>query len=150
MVLQFILNPLLTFFYNKPDVIAALAAVVALIFTAVSWNKDRQARELQTIDELRKELMDLERELIEKYSEKSEDERKKWDSLFFNTLEWFAFLINKNKLKDKELIGFFSGAIVNWYDDVFRIHAGQEVLEDPKQYEELKILYKKLRLKTKT
>lgn len=146
--LQSFFNPVWTFFSNKPDVIAAIAAVVALFFTAISWNKDRQTRELQTIDELRKELMDLERELTEKYESKSESEKKKWDSLFFNTLEWFAFLINENKLKDKKLVGFFSPAIITWYDDVFHAHAGKETLDDPKQYEELKKLYRKLRLKS--
>lgn len=147
MDLQSILNSIWNFFNDKPEVIAALAAVIALIFTAISWNKDRRTRELQTIDELRKELMDLERELIEKYSTKSVDEKKKWDSLFFNTLEWFAFLINENRIKDKTLVGFFSPAMIYWYDNIFRAHAGQKVLEDPAQYEELKKLYKKLRLK---
>jgi len=144
--LQSIIEYIGKIFYDKPDVIAAIAAVIALSFTGISWNRDRQTRELQTIDEIRKELMDLERELIDKYASKSPEDKKKWDSLFFNTLEWFAFLINEKKLKEKKLISFFSPAIINWYDTIFCVYAGPSV-DDSTQYAELKKLYKKLSLK---
>ena len=72
---------------------------------------------------------------IEKY--------KDWASLFFNTLEWFSFLVNTNKIKDHKTVNFFKDAVTSWYDDLFLDTTYIETwqIEDDKQYPEFKKLY---------
>ena len=63
-----------------------------------------------------------------------------WDSRFFNTLEWLAFLINKGQVKDSSLKGFFKDSIIGWYEKLFLTHMKQAVDND-KEFPELKKLY---------
>jgi len=132
------------FFVEKPEIIVIGAAVVTLIFTAKSWNKDRETRELQMAEGIFKDLRELEREYYDKFQKMTEEEKSQWDSLFFNTLEWFAFLINENKLKDKKIVDFFKPAIIEWFEDIFNVVYDASVKDDETQFEELKKLYKKL------
>lgn len=62
---------------------------------------------------------------------------KDWDSRFFNTLEWLAFLINEGEIKMKNLINFFKPAIIRWYEELFLTHMDDEVKNGPTQFNEL-------------
>jgi len=65
-------------------------------------------------------------------------------SLFFNTLEYYAFLVNQKHL-EKELSEFYNDAFLNSYDNIFMEHADKYQKENPKEYAEMKKLYKQLK-----
>ena len=123
---------------------SVIAVVIGLFFTASSWSRDRKSRELQIAENRFKELQSLSREYYDKYNDMNEDKKKNWDDLFFNSLEWFAFLINEKRI-EKKVIAFFDDAIISYYEDIFVKVMPQNVIVDENQYEELKKLYKKLK-----
>ena len=123
---------------------SVIAVVIGLFFTASSWSRDRKSRELQIAESRFKELQSLSREYYDKYNDMNEDKKKNWDDLFFNSLEWFAFLINEKRI-EKKIIAFFDDAIISYYEDIFVKVMPQNVIVDENQYEELKKLYKKLK-----
>lgn len=123
---------------------SVIAVVIGLFFTASSWSRDRKSRELQIAENRFKELQSLSREYYDKYNDMNEDKKKNWDDLFFNSLEWFAFLINEKRI-EKKIIAFFDDAIISYYEDIFVKVMPQNVIVDENQYEELKKLYKKLK-----
>lgn len=123
---------------------SVIAVVIGLFFIASSWSRDRKSRELQIAESRFKELQSLSREYYDKYNDMNEDKKKNWDDLFFNSLEWFAFLINEKRI-EKKVIAFFDDAIILYYEDIFVKVMPQNVIVDENQYEELKKLYKKLK-----
>jgi len=134
---------------NEPALIPAIAAVIGLFFMGFSLKSDRQTRELQLTEGIIRDLRQLEREFYDNYEKKDEYERGKWDRLFFNTVEWFALLINNKKIKDKTLTDFFGPAIIRWYEGIFEKHGDKKIIEDDSKYEEFKKLYKKFKKELK-
>jgi uncharacterized protein YutD len=64
-----------------------------------------------------------------------------WDSRFFNTLEWFSFLVNENTIKDTKIKSFFKEALIDWHDNLLQA----KYKNDPAKYPEFKKLYKDLK-----
>lgn len=60
---------------------------------------------------------------------------------FFNTLEWFSFLVNVNEVKVKLAKRFFKDSIIEWHDQLLPDNDKR----NPKKYRELKRLYNKLK-----
>ena len=130
------------------DAIAGFAVVGAFIFAIKSYNSFRNAEELKLVESIFNDLRELERQKYQLPTAPTENEKlKDWASLFFNTLEWFSFLVNSNKIKDDKTIDFFKDAVINWYDELFLDPDYIELwqVEDKKQYPELKKLYKKFK-----
>lgn len=122
--------------------ISAVAASIALIFNRRAIREATRTRELQIFHDIFQEIKGLE----EKQKEyKTDNEKKAWNSLFFNTLEYFSFLINKAYLSDRRILSFFEDAIAAWYEQIFLKRASKKEQEDEKVYPEVKKLYKTLK-----
>jgi hypothetical protein len=126
--------------------ISALAAIVALVFTARSIRQATRTRELQIFRDIFKDILKLQTELQTAAAEKQIDSEKfrVWFDSFLQTLEYFAFLWNHQLLGDRRLTAYFDTAVVHWYEAVFLIHATEEEKADGEPYAELKTLYKRL------
>ena len=127
------------------QVVSALAAAIALIYTSYQIRSDSKTKQLTLLQNVYSDIKDLEQRFYDKYEEQDEEKRQTWDYQFFNQLEWFAFLINKKKLKDKELIEYFKSAIIEWYEEIFLEHFDKDVIDDKDQFEEFKKLYHKFK-----
>jgi hypothetical protein len=122
---------------------STFAAAVALFLNWKAIRENRKTRELQIFNSIFQELKELE----EKQKEyETEEEKKAWDSLFFNTLEYFSFLLNKEYLSDRKILSFFKDAIIAWYEQIFLEHSTKEEQKDGKIYPELKNLYKEIKV----
>ena len=132
-------------FFNNIDFFAAIIATAGLFFTAFVFLKDEKTKQLQIAEGIFKDLRDLENQYYEKYYQENEYKKKNWSSIFFNTLEWFSFLINHGKLSDKEMIVFFKEAIISYYEDIFCKIYDFKTINDNTQFSEFKHLYKKLK-----
>jgi hypothetical protein len=132
-------------FLSNVDIIAAASATVALFFTGYTFLQDQKTRQLQMADDLFKNLRELENQYYEKYINKDDEEKKHWRYIFFNTIEWFSFLINNNKFKDKKMLTFFEDALIAYYDEMFVKLFDENVIRDENQFPEFKNLYKKLK-----
>ena len=132
-------------FFNNIDFFATIIATVGLFFTAYVFLKDEKTKQLQIAEGIFKDLRDFENQYYEKYYQENEYKKKNWSSIFFNTLEWFSFLINRGKLSDKQMIFFFKDAIISYYEDIFCKIYDLTIINDNTQYSEFKHLYKKLK-----
>jgi hypothetical protein len=83
-----------------------------------------------------KDLSEIQRELHREGFDSTD-----WDARFFNTLEWFSFLINEKTIKDAKTKAFFKEALIDWHDNLL----SEEIKHDPKKYPEFKKLYKALK-----
>ncbi len=138
------------FVYDHPEAIGGAAAGIGLYFTARTFRHQQKQAQVRMIESVFKDIRDLEKQLSEIPESTIPDKaHRDWDSRFFNTLEWLAFLINEGQVRHSKLIGFFKDAIIGWYDNVFMKHAFETEKTDPKQYPELKKLHKKLTKKSK-
>jgi hypothetical protein len=131
--------------FSNIDFFAVIIATLGLFFTAYAFLKNEKTKQLQIAEGIFKDLRDLENQYYEKYYQENEYKKKNWSFIFFNTLEWFSFLINHGKLSDKEMIGFFKEAIISYYEDIFCKIYDFKIINDNTQFSEFKHLYKKLK-----
>jgi len=130
---------------NWSPLIAAIPGIIAAIGLLLTWKairESRRTRELQIFYTVFKDIKELE----EKQSNYQTAEQKQaWNSLFFNTLEFFSFLINRKMVSDERISEFFKDSVKAWYEQLFWKNSSPKERDDPGIYPELKELYKKLR-----
>lgn len=126
------------------SILSVVFSLVGLLLTIVTIRRNNQARQLEMSRAAFTDILALEKELYDKYADSNEDQKKKWDSLLFNSIEFFAFLVNNKYVSDEKMIGFFRDAIVGWYEGIFLKHYGHEEICDEKTYPEMKKLCKKM------
>jgi hypothetical protein len=131
--------------FSNIDFFAAVIAAVGLFFTGYVFLKDEKTRQLQIAEGIFKDLRDLENQYYETYSKQEQHKKENWNSIFFNTLEWFSFLINHGKLSDKTMISFFKEAIISYYENIFCKVYDSKVIHDNTQFTEFKKLYTKIK-----
>jgi hypothetical protein len=124
------------------QIASGFGAMIGLIITFIAFRRNRGTVETDLAEDIFKDLRMLEKE---KYELSNDIKTKKdWASLFFNTLEWFAFLVNEKKIKDKKIKGFFKEAVTNWHDEIFldADYIDEDQVTDDNEYPEFKKLYK--------
>jgi cytochrome b561 len=121
--------------------ISAIIAAIAVCFSAWSIRESRKTRNVQLFYNIFKDILALEEK--QKASMKKE-EKEAWNSLFFNSLEFFSFLINHKLLARDKTLTFFEDSITLWYEKIFVTQVPKEKQENPEKYTELKKLYKEL------
>ena len=85
--------------------------------------------------------------LYTKYKDADKQTKKEWDSLLFNSIEQFAFLVNNKFIKNDKMTHFFDDAVVKWYDDIFvKYHTSKEI-DDKDVFPEFKKLYRIIKTK---
>jgi len=120
-------------------------SLVGLLLTIITIRRNNEARQLEMLRGVFADILDLEKELYNKYASSNEDEKKKWDSLLFNSIEFFAFLVNNRYVSDERMIGFFRDAIVGWYEGIFLSHHSQKDISNENLYPEMRKLYKRMK-----
>ena len=127
------------------SILSALFALIGILLTIVTIRRNNQARQLEMLRGVFTDILALEKELYDRYASSSEDQKKKWDSLLFNSIEFFAFLVNNKYVSDVKMIGFFRDAIVGWYEGIFLSHHSQKDISDENLYPEMRRLYKRMK-----
>jgi len=127
--------------------IAASAAVIGLFFTAFQLRSTNHTRQLELLESVYHDIHSLEQLFYEKYID-VHDKQKYWRTLFFQQLEWFAFLVNNKKITDDDSINFFKKPFIRWCEKLFAEHADEDQLNNLERFEELKKLYTKFAGKT--
>lgn len=131
-------------------IIAALSAGFAgfcLILNYQSIRENNTTRQIQLLNNMFKDIQENAKILFKDYKNADLENRKKWDSLLFNSIELFAFLVNEKFIKDKKISGFFDDAIVMWYEEIFLKHYSKEDIGSSKIFPEFKKLYHTIKLK---
>jgi len=143
---------IIQYIYDHPEIISGAAAAVGLALTAAALRHQQKQAQFKMAESVFKDLRQLEKELseIEAPSDTYTDSEylvavKDWDSRFFNTLEWFAFLINENEIRSRKLVSFFKPSLVRWKEQLFERHLPQAERDDPNQWQEIKKLYNQIK-----
>lgn len=94
-------------------IVANIFAGCGLFATCWAIIENNKTRQLKLFSDSFENIHDVERLLYtDSNTTKNAKTRKNWLSLFFNSLEQFAFLANEKFLDDKRLVGFFKDAII--------------------------------------
>jgi len=128
-------------------IISALFASIGLILNWLALRENNKTRQIQLLNDVFKSIKETEFTLYKEYKGKDKETMKEWDSLLFNSIEQFAFLVNEKFIKDKKIAGFFDDAVVRWYEQIFLKHYSEEEVNNPKNYQEFKKLYHSVKLK---
>ena len=128
-------------------IISALFAGVGLILNWLALRENNQTRQLQLLNDSFKSIKETEITLYKEYKNADQKTKREWDSLLFNSIEQFAFLVNEKFIKNKKMAGFFDDAVVMWYEQIFLKHYSEEEVNNPKNYQEFKKLYHSIKLK---
>jgi len=143
--------------YDNPEIIAGTAAGIGLYFTARALSHQQSTDQIKLAEGVFRDLRALEKEQSDINTEITRMSttdfhfidgnrlRADWRSRFFNTLEWLSFLINERKVEDRKVVNYFKEGIIDWYDKIFLEQASDAEKTSPKQWPELKKLYKVLK-----
>ncbi len=69
--------------------------------------------------------------------DKSSDERKDWAEDYFNSLEWFAYLVNTKQIKNERLISMFEEIIFDAWDKILPRYFTEDERREDDFYREL-------------
>ena len=76
-------------------VISALFAGIGLILNWLALKENNKTRQIQLLNDVFKSIKETEFTLYKEYKGKNKETMKEWDSLLFNSIEQFAFLVNE-------------------------------------------------------
>ncbi len=128
---------------NIGSLISGVATAFGAWFAYFALKENTKTRELQLLDNAFKEIKAAERDLYLHFNNK--EKKEQWDSLFFNSIEYFSLLVNSRYISDPRIIKFFADAIIMWYEDIFLENTSKKDQNDPKIYPQMKKLYHRLK-----
>ena len=76
-------------------VISALFAGIGLILNWLALRENNKTRQLQLLNDSFKSIKETEITLYKEYKNADQKTKREWDSLLFNSIEQFAFLVNE-------------------------------------------------------
>ena len=128
-------------------IVSALFAGIGLILNWLALKENNLTRQIQLLNDSFKSIKETEITLYKEYKNADQKTKREWDSLLFNSIEQFAFLVNERFIKNKKISGFFDDAVVMWYEQIFLKHYSKEEVKKIKNYPEFKKLYHTIKLK---
>ena len=116
--------------------VAAIAAAIAAWFSARQVTAAKDAVQIQIFENVFRDIRQQEREF---YGVKklSGEEKALRDRVFFNTINYLAFLLESKILKRREFLDYYHDAFLYWWT-LFEKEVPDLDRNDPKKYEEFK------------
>lgn len=87
-------------------VVSAVFAGIGLILNWLALRENNKTRQIQLLNDVFKSIKETELTLYKEYKNADQKTKREWDSLLFNSIEQFAFLVNEKFIKDKKIAGF--------------------------------------------
>ena len=136
------------------QIILPIAAAAGLFFTGYQVYRNRKeqkesnrVRELQLLESAFNQITTMEQYFYEQEAKGPANSivHEEWFVLFFNRVEWLAFLINHKFIRHEELVTYFKNPIIKWYEGVFTKHAPSAVVNSDRAFPSFKYLYKRFK-----
>ncbi len=136
------------------QVIIPIAAPAGLFFAGYQIYRNSQeqkesnrVRELELLENAFDQITIMEQYFYEQEAKGPANSilHEEWFVLFFNRVEWLAFLINHKFIRHEELVTYFKYPIIKWYEGVFTKHAPSAVVNSDKAFPSFKDLYKRFK-----
>lgn len=128
-------------------IIATEIASAGLFLNWYGLFQNTLGTEIQLVSETFDRIQEIVGYLYENYESMNAINKKNWDDRLFNGIEYFCFLVNKGYIRDQKLAEFFDDAVVEWFEEIFKKHAGESIINNPKQFEEFKLRYMDIKKK---
>ena len=131
------------------EVILPIAATAGLFFAGYQiyrnskeQKESNRIRELQLLESAFNQINAMEQYFYEQEAKGPANSilHEEWFVLFFNRVEWLAFLINHRFIRHAELVTYFKNPIIKWYEGVFTKHAPSAVVNSDKAFPSFKYL----------
>jgi hypothetical protein len=122
-------------------VIASLAAVGVLIYTAKSFTRLRKTEQVRFSESILSDVRNsinefniLSSETVLNTDQDSIRKRKldRFLDHACETLNWHCLLIDIEEINDERLLNYFKRIIIKWHDDFFVKHIGVEIISGEK------------------
>jgi hypothetical protein len=147
-------------FEDIPTSIVQLASLLstgiaagALIITARQFQKNNKAqresdraRELQIIEQAFNQIVELERFFHEQEAGPNETRilYEEWARLYFQRIDWLAFMIVHNWIQDPDIMNFFRDKFRQW-EIMYLRDVPEQTRNDPEALSSLKTLFERYR-----
>lgn len=126
------------------EIFANFAIIGAFVFAGVTfvitYRRSRVGEQIRLINDIEKDFIRTESELIEIPKENIHMIKLK-DIQLLNVWERFARFVDMGELVDQRLLDHFRPALIKDYNAIMNDY--QDIRDDPDQYESLKKLYRK-------
>ena len=120
---------------------SAIFAGIGLFLNWLAIRGNNKTMQLQLLSDSFKNIKETELTLYKDYKNKGAKIQKEWGSLFFNSVNFFCFLVNEKFIKNKKMIGFFKSTIIAWYEEIFIMMYDKKEINDETLFPEFKKLY---------
>lgn len=105
-----------------------------------SFSRLKESEQIKLAHDVGSDLVNAENNLLEAIKSKNLEDAKFRSIQYLNVCEWFAFLINNDKITDKVIENHFKPSMIKEYDELVNLFPD---FKDEEKFKELKILYKK-------
>ncbi len=127
---------------------SSIVVGVALFYTAKTYMNGKKLEQLKLGNDILKDLKDqisklpqLDKEDPIHYDQIAFPE---WFSNYFNTWEWYCFLVNHKHIDYGELKDFFKDSLIHDYREIFKVNITPKQKADRNFFKEFRILYERL------
>jgi len=128
---------------DNSSAIIASVAIIGVIFTGLQFRKSKNESEWDRFTDIHNRMQDLREKILslDLFSESYDNDLKKIKGYTLNELEFYAYTVNKGKLKKTQ----------EMYNDIFmhivKIYENEFKNTENDRYKEIRTLYKKLNSK---
>jgi hypothetical protein len=134
------------------EIILSIATIVSssiLVFTLVynikSYSKMRMTDQIKLAQDFFKDYREFKKQSEEfDKSDTPTAQRKDWAEEYFNSLEWFAYLVNTEQIKNQRLISMFEVIIRDAWEKIRPKYFTEAEKKEDDFYPELNELYDNL------
>lgn len=143
---QLATNPVLDFFLKIATLSTGIVLVFTLVYNIKNYNKMRMMDQIKLAHDFFKDYRELIKQSAELYKEGVPlDQRKEWAEDYFNSLEWFAYIVNTKQIKNHRLISMFKDLILDSYKEILPKYFTAEDIKQDDFYPELYQLHDHLK-----
>jgi hypothetical protein len=143
---QLATNPTLDFILKIALIIASGSVAIAFGLNYKIYRRMQVTDQVKLAHDFFAVYKELERRRAALYEQgKPKDQMKEWAEQFFDTLEWFSYLVNTKEITNPRLLSHYEELILDSYEKVLPNFYTQEERNDINFYPELDELYQKLR-----
>jgi hypothetical protein len=129
------------------QILASGAVVGALVYAALTYRKGKRLDQIKLANEILNNL-NSQTAQIPQLGEKKGDSyitaRNQWVENYFNTWEWYCFLVNHKQINYKPIKDYLKPSLIHDYKEFFEKYATDEEKQNNEKYKEFKDLYKEL------
>ncbi len=112
------------------QIASAIAVAGAFIYAGLRYRSGQISEQITRSYECLKDLKDLQASKIE-HSDAylDSDAMDQWYERYFNSWEWFSFMVNEKQIKDRNIKRFFKRSLMTDYERIFEKHFTKERID---------------------